>query len=467
MLLHGRGADEHDLFPLLDALDPERRLLGITPRGPLALPPGGAHWYRLGGIPTPDPATFFPTFEAAAAFLDALPVPMERVVLGGFSQGAVMSWALGLGAGRPRPAAILAMSGFMPEVPGFELDLGGLEGYPVAVVHGSLDPVIPVEFGRAAAERVRARRSRPPLAGDARAAHDRPAGAARSCRRSSRPPCPWPNGTSVALGSATAGSGRRTCGGTRSRRRTSTGGTAWRQTALWKRTSREERREGGRSSGAVSISAWARSRRECRCPSRLPLRGLVAHPLCGHGGAGRDGTGVAREERGFCPHWVVPADRSRVCLPMEGALGHGDDRDRCAQAHPHGGDRRRCRAGSSRSVRPRSTKRRASAATRLGGQARQRAATGRSRTAVTCSRRHERDLLAAGERIVRVPPKLMADARRGGRTYGKSDPIDALAVARAALREPGLPDRSARRPRARPATTGRPSPKTSSLNTPG
>ena len=66
MLLHGRGADEHDLFPLLDALDPERRLLGITPRGPLALPPGGAHWYRLGGIPTPDPDTFFPTFEAAA-----------------------------------------------------------------------------------------------------------------------------------------------------------------------------------------------------------------------------------------------------------------------------------------------------------------------------------------------------------------------------------------------------------------
>jgi len=55
------------------------------------------------------------------------------------------------------------------------------------------------------------------------------------------------------------------------------------------------------------------------------------------------------------------------------------------------------------------------------------------------SRRLERDLLAAGERVVRVPPKLMAGARRGARTRGKSDPIDALAVARAALREPGLP----------------------------
>jgi phospholipase/carboxylesterase len=156
VLLHGRGADERDLFPLLDVLDPERRLLGITPRGPLSLPPGGAHWYRLGGIPTPDPDTFFPTFAAAAAFLDVLPVPIERVVLGGFSQGAAMSWALGLGKGRPRPAAIMALSGFMPEAEGFELDLTGLDGYPIAVAHGSHDPIIPVEFGRAAAKRVHA-----------------------------------------------------------------------------------------------------------------------------------------------------------------------------------------------------------------------------------------------------------------------------------------------------------------------
>jgi transposase len=55
------------------------------------------------------------------------------------------------------------------------------------------------------------------------------------------------------------------------------------------------------------------------------------------------------------------------------------------------------------------------------------------------SRRLERDMLAAGERIVRVPPKLMAHSRDAARTYGKSDPIDALAVARAALREPDLP----------------------------
>jgi len=55
------------------------------------------------------------------------------------------------------------------------------------------------------------------------------------------------------------------------------------------------------------------------------------------------------------------------------------------------------------------------------------------------SRRLERDLLGAGERVVRVPPKLMAKARDAARSFGKSDPIDALAVARAALREPDLP----------------------------
>ncbi len=146
VLLHGRGADEHDLFPLLDLLDPERRLLGVTPGGPLHLPPGGRHWYALGGIPTPDPATFHATAPRLAAFLDDLPVPMERVVLGGFSQGAVMSYAMSLGPDRPRPAALVAMSGFLPRVEGWPLEPGRLAGVPVAIAHGSLDPVIPAQF---------------------------------------------------------------------------------------------------------------------------------------------------------------------------------------------------------------------------------------------------------------------------------------------------------------------------------
>ncbi|HET7807113.1 MAG TPA: hypothetical protein VFK71_01370 [Gaiellaceae bacterium] len=153
VLFHGRGADEHDLYPLLDLLDPRRRLLGVTPRGPLSLPPGGAHWYAVREIGYPDPSTFLPTFEAVGAWLDGLwettGLGAERTVLGGFSQGAVMSYALGLGRGRARPAALVAMSGFVPTVPGFELDLES--PLPrVAIGHGTFDDVISVEWGRRA-----------------------------------------------------------------------------------------------------------------------------------------------------------------------------------------------------------------------------------------------------------------------------------------------------------------------------
>jgi phospholipase/carboxylesterase len=154
VLFHGRGADEHDLAPLLDLLDPERRLLGVTPRGPLALPPGGAHWYGVRELGFPDPNTFHATFALASAWLDDLAaetgIPPERTVLGGFSQGAVMSYALGLARGRPRPPALVALSGFVPTVPGLELDLEREPRPPAAIGHGTFDPVIGVEWGRRA-----------------------------------------------------------------------------------------------------------------------------------------------------------------------------------------------------------------------------------------------------------------------------------------------------------------------------
>lgn len=156
VLLHGRGADERDLAPLLDLLDPERRLLGVAPGGPLALPPGGRHWYRLGGIPTPEPETFLASARLLAELVDALPVPAERVVIGGFSQGTVMSWATAFGPGRPRPAGVLALSGFLPRVDGFPLGLDAAAGMPIAVAHGLLDPVIPSAFGAEAGDAVEA-----------------------------------------------------------------------------------------------------------------------------------------------------------------------------------------------------------------------------------------------------------------------------------------------------------------------
>ena len=153
VLLHGRGADENDLFPLLDALDPERRLHGYTPRGPLSLPPGGAHWYVLGGIGTPERETFSAGFAALSDFLDGL--PHERLVLGGFSQGCAMSYALALFRGRPRPDALLALSGFLPRVDGYELDLE--PPFPrIAIAHGTYDPLIEVAWGRAARDTLEA-----------------------------------------------------------------------------------------------------------------------------------------------------------------------------------------------------------------------------------------------------------------------------------------------------------------------
>jgi phospholipase/carboxylesterase len=149
VLFHGRGADEHDLYPLLDILDPDRRLLGLTPRGPLSLPPGGAHWYVVQEVGYPEPETFHSTYRLVGEWLDSLGIPPERIVLGGFSQGAAMSFALGLGSDRARPAVIVALSGFVPSVPGWELDLERPIP-PIAIGHGIYDQVIPVEFARQA-----------------------------------------------------------------------------------------------------------------------------------------------------------------------------------------------------------------------------------------------------------------------------------------------------------------------------
>jgi phospholipase/carboxylesterase len=159
VLFHGRGADEYDLLPVADLLDRERRLLVVSPRGPLSLPPGGAHWYALYRIGFPDPETFVATYALVSTWLDALVaetgLDWPRVALGGFSQGAVMTYSLALGAGRPRPAAVVALSGFMPTVPGLDLDLDLSQPLPpVAVGHGTFDPVIGVEWGRQARERL-------------------------------------------------------------------------------------------------------------------------------------------------------------------------------------------------------------------------------------------------------------------------------------------------------------------------
>jgi phospholipase/carboxylesterase len=160
VLHHGRGADEHDLLTLADVLDPTRRLHVVTPRARLQLPGSpGYHWYLVPRVGYPDPDTF----EAARRQLGELHdelwqrtgIAPERTVLGGFSMGAVMSYATALSADRPAPLGILAFSGFIPEVEGWQPDLAGRTAVRVFIAHGRQDQVIDVAFARAAAERLR------------------------------------------------------------------------------------------------------------------------------------------------------------------------------------------------------------------------------------------------------------------------------------------------------------------------
>jgi phospholipase/carboxylesterase len=157
ILNHGRGTDEHDLYELIDVIDPARRLLGIMPGAPLTnVPPGGRHWYLVPRVGYPDPTTFQDSYRMLTGFLDqALEdrgIGWDRTVIGGFSMGTVMSYAVALGEGRPSPAGILALSGFIPTVDGWHPALEGREGLPVLIHHGRDDAVMEVGFGRAASE---------------------------------------------------------------------------------------------------------------------------------------------------------------------------------------------------------------------------------------------------------------------------------------------------------------------------
>jgi phospholipase/carboxylesterase len=157
VLHHGRGADEHDLLALGDVLDRERRLHVATPRAPLTLPGWpGYHWYVVPRVGYPDHDTFHAAYAELAAFHDRLwertGLDPARTVLGGFSMGSVMSYALGLGGDRPAPAGILAFSGFVPVVDGWQPDTDGRAGLRAFVAHGRRDPVMEVGFARRARE---------------------------------------------------------------------------------------------------------------------------------------------------------------------------------------------------------------------------------------------------------------------------------------------------------------------------
>jgi phospholipase/carboxylesterase len=155
ILHHGRGSDERDMLALAGDLDPARHLYVVAPRAPLTLAGSpGYHWYTVPRVGYPDAATFQRAYSLLAALHDELwertGIPPSRTVLGGFSMGAVMSYALGLSGPRPAPAGILAFSGFMPVVEGWETSLADRPDLRVFIAHGREDPVMNVDMARRA-----------------------------------------------------------------------------------------------------------------------------------------------------------------------------------------------------------------------------------------------------------------------------------------------------------------------------
>ena len=164
VLHHGRGADEHDLLGLADVLDPERRLHFVTPRAPLQLPgwPGN-HWYVVPRVGFPDHDTFHAAYRKLADLHDELwertGTTPEQTVFGGFSMGSVMSYALGLGPDRPAPAGILAFSGFVPTVDGWQPSLADRTGTRAFIAHGRHDPIMARDIRPPRARAARSRRA--------------------------------------------------------------------------------------------------------------------------------------------------------------------------------------------------------------------------------------------------------------------------------------------------------------------
>lgn len=154
ILLHGRGADEQDLLGLAPALDPQLFLLSVRAPFPFLIS-GGYTWYDVQQIGTPHPRMFAESYDRLSRFLDdalgAYPIDRSRVLLMGFSMGAVMSLAIGL----TRPEVIrgvVAHSGYIPEETNLQFRWSSLAGTDFLIAHGTEDPVISVDYARRARE---------------------------------------------------------------------------------------------------------------------------------------------------------------------------------------------------------------------------------------------------------------------------------------------------------------------------
>lgn len=152
MLLHGRGADEQDLLGLSSYLD--TRFLILSARAPYPFEySGGFTWYDIDEAGAPEPAMFTSSYQKLSAFVsDALaryPIDKKQLYLLGFSMGTVMSYALAL----TRPElfrGVVANSGYIAEGTHLAYQWNHLVNTEFLVIHGTNDPVIPVQLARRA-----------------------------------------------------------------------------------------------------------------------------------------------------------------------------------------------------------------------------------------------------------------------------------------------------------------------------
>lgn len=150
LLLHGRGANEQDLLPLANGLDP--RFLVVSARAPLARW-GGYHWYDLIEMGTPEPTTFTQSLLALQRFvselLAAYPVAANQFYLLGFSQGAMMAGSMVMTQPETITGAVL-LSGYLPLDQHLPVQTQRLAGKPIFIGHGVADNVLPIRHGREA-----------------------------------------------------------------------------------------------------------------------------------------------------------------------------------------------------------------------------------------------------------------------------------------------------------------------------
>jgi len=157
VLLHGYGATQHDLASIIPAIDPDGRLIVLSPLAPMATPGGGASWYDFDDAWRADPSSFYATLDMLDRLIETVcrQFVMDRsdAVIGGFSQGAGMAAWLAFATRSAVPAGFWCC-GTIVDVDDQPLDLTSARDCHVLTLAGRSDPNVPLERSRAQGRRL-------------------------------------------------------------------------------------------------------------------------------------------------------------------------------------------------------------------------------------------------------------------------------------------------------------------------